>query len=241
MAHVVIATGRSRTGMVSTYTAVPSNVAVAFQDFIDSSERKHLTFHNLIKSNRILNGGSLVENLFGWAEDPDLSCSAFLQFTTHKRNDNDRGIAVVQLPMFLQNVIPSYKQEPFLSMTKIELVTSFNRSLSFYGIKVSPELKYLSRQPGFDINKQVFTYRHENFHPDGRDDVASMKRTHDDSDRTNFGKPDCKYPGCDRESTKRGHCSKHLPKVSVNVLFNLDTIFNYYILISFVILEMPFL
>ena len=243
MAYVVIPTGRSTTGMVSTHTAVPSKVAVAFQNIVDQSKNKSkgLTFSHLCRSNRIQNGGSFPENLLGWAEDEDLPCSAFLQFTTHKRNDNDRGIVVVQLPMILRNVIPSYKQEPYLSMTNFQLVTNFNNSNSDYGIKVSPDLKFLSRQPGFDINKQVFTYRHDNFHPDGRDDVASMKRTHDDSDRTNFGKPDCKYPGCDRESTKRGHCSKHLPKVSVNVLFNLDTIFNYYILISFVILEMPFL
>jgi len=168
----------------------------------------------------------------------ELPCSAFLQSTTYKRNERDRGIVVVQLPMFLRS-LPSYKQEPYLSMTETQLVSSFNNSVSDFGVKVSPELKYLSRQPGFDINKEVFTYRHDNFHPDGRDDVASM--TDAKPKRTSFGRPPCIIPGCNSESTKKGHCSKHLPTVSVNVLFNLDTIFNYYILISFVILEMPFL
>ena len=244
MAYVVIPTGRSTTGMVSTHTAVPSKVAVAFQNIVDQSKNKGkgLTFSHLCRSNRIQNGGSFPENLLGWAEDEDLPCSAFLQFTTHKRNDNDRGIVVVQLPMILRNVIPSYKQEPYLSMTNIQLVTSFNNSNSDYGIKVSPDLKFLSRQPGFDINKQVFTYRHDNFHPDGRDDVASMTTfRRQDCKRTSFGRPPCIIPGCNSESTKKGHCSKHLPTVSVNVLFNLDTMINYYILISFVILEMPFL
>ena len=216
MAYVVIPTGRSTTGMVSTHTAVPSKVAVAFQNIVDQSKNKGkgLTFSHLCRSNRIQNGGSFPENLLGWAEDEDLPCSAFLQFTTHKRNDNDRGIVVVQLPMILRNVIPSYKQEPYLSMTNTQLVTSFNNSNSDYGIKVSPDLKFLSRQPGFDINKQVFTYRHDNFHPDGRDDVASMIVAHDHSKRTTFGKPPCIHPECNRESTKKGYCPTHLPTVS---------------------------
>ena len=97
-------------------------------------------------------------------------------------------------------------------MTNIQLVTSFNNSNSDYGIKVSPDLKFLSRQPGFDINKQVFTYRHVNFHPDGRDDVASNASCV--SNRTAFEKPPCIHPGCNRESTKKGYCSTHLPTVS---------------------------
>ena len=80
MAYVVIPTGRSTTGMVSTHTAVPSKVAVAFQNIVDQSKNKSkgLTFSHLCRSNRIQNGGSFPENLLGWAEDEDLPCSAFL-------------------------------------------------------------------------------------------------------------------------------------------------------------------
>lgn len=244
MAHVVIPTGRTSTGMVSTHTAVPSNMAVAFQNIVDLTDTRArgLTLFHLSRSIRIQNGGSFPENLFDWGADVELPCAAFLQSTTYKRNERDRGIVVVQLPMFLRS-LPSYKQEPYLSMTDAKLVTSFNNSTSDFGVKVSPDLKFLSRQPGYNLNEQVFIYRHDNFHPDGRDDVASMTNAHHNHNRkrTSFGRPPCIIPGCNSESTKKGHCSKHLPTVSVNVLFNLDTMINYYILISFVILEMPFL
>ena len=222
MEYVSIETGRTRTGMVPTYTAVPGNLAHSFQGIIDKSNSngaKAMILANLSRSNRIRNGGSPPEIMWDWATDQLLFTAAFLQDTTYGENENDRGIAIVHLPTFIRS-ITSWQGDPYSSLTELELVAEFNNRMCRYDVEISPDLKFLSRQKGWDVNTQVFTYRHNNFHSGGRDDVSLM--TSNGRGKTKaFRNPPCVIPGCGKESTKRGHCSGHIPKVSVDILFNL--------------------
>ena len=189
--------------------SVPEQHA-SWQAIVDASKNPYGTLHLLsTRTKRLVNGGSPPMILYALMLDDSLPNAALLQETSLRNSKKDCGIIVVGLPAIVRS-LASFQTEFWRKASDGEVCAEWNRMTNLFDVDISPASSYSGR---VDYAKQVFYYRSKLFIRDNSAAISKMIGSLDN--RTAYGRPLCKHPGCTKEEVERGYCKQHVLKVRI--------------------------